>query len=99
MRLMVRKRIVDFYSIPEYRDSKKALEAWFYETKYANWKTPRDIKEKYGTASFLGNNRVVFNICGNKYRILVAVNYSTGILYIRFIGTHAEYDQIDAEVY
>lgn len=99
MRLMVRKRIVDFYSIPEYRDSKKALEAWFYETKNANWKAPSDIKEKYGNASILRNNRVVFNICGNKYRILVAVNYSTGILYIRFIGTHAEYDQIDAEVY
>jgi mRNA interferase HigB len=99
MRLIARKRIVDFYSIPEYRDSKKALEAWIYETKYANWKAPSDIKEKYGNASILLNNRVVFNICGNKYRIVVSVNYSTGILYLRFIGTHAEYDQIDAEVY
>ena len=99
MRLIARKKIVDFYSIPEYRDSKKALEAWIYETKYANWKAPSDIKEKYGNASILLNNRVVFNICGNKYRIVVSVNYSTGILYLRFIGTHAEYDQIDAEVY
>ncbi len=99
MRLIARKKIVDFYSITEYRDSKKALKAWFHETKYANWKAPSDIKEKYGNASILRNNRVVFNVCGNKYRIVVSVNYSTGIMYMRFIGTHAEYDLIDAEVY
>jgi mRNA interferase HigB len=98
MRVIARKKIVDFYSIPEFRDSKNALEAWYYEVKNANWKTPDEIKGKYRSASILKNNRVVFNICGNKYRIVVSVNYSTGILYLRFIGTHAEYDLIDAEV-
>ena len=98
MRLISRKKIVDFYSMREFRDSKKALEAWFQEIKYANWRTPDEIKAKYQRASILKNSRVVFNICGNKYRIVVSVNYSTGIFYLRFIGTHAEYDLIDAEV-
>ncbi len=64
--------------------------------KHAEWKSPADIKQAYRNASFLANNRVVFNIKGNHYRLIVAVQYVHGILYIRFVGTHRDYDKIDA---
>ena len=78
-------------------DAENALRAWYYDAKSADWKTPDEIKSKYANASILNNNRVVFNIHGNKYRLVVAVNYPFGIIYIRFIGTHQKYDRIDAE--
>ncbi|MBZ3043555.1 type II toxin-antitoxin system HigB family toxin [Xanthomonas perforans] len=66
------------------------------EAKAATWKSPQDIKNAYRNASFIANNRVVFNIKGNDYRLIVAVAYRVRIVYVKFIGTHAEYDQIDA---
>jgi mRNA interferase HigB len=68
------------------------------ETENADWTTPDDIKKRYSTASFLADNRVSFNIAGNKYRLIVKVNYRFHMVYIRFVGTHAEYSRIDAEV-
>jgi mRNA interferase HigB len=62
----------------------------------AGWRSPADIKAAYRTASFVANNRVVFNVKGNAYRLVVAVHYNRGMMFIRFIGTHAEYDRIDA---
>ena len=97
MRVIARKRLKDFWEIPEHRDAEQALKAWFYEAKHADWKTPSDIKAKYASASILHNNRVVFNIAGNKYRLVVEIHYKSGIIFIRFIGTHAEYDEMDAE--
>lgn len=76
-------------------DSEQQLKAWYHEAKKAKWKTPNDIKKQYRSASIVGNNRVVFNICGNKYRIVVKVNYESQFIFIRFIGTHQEYDTID----
>lgn len=73
------------------------MRAWFHEARIADWSTPADIKASYRNASILGNNRVVFNIGGNKYRLVVAVNYRARIVFIRFIGSHAEYDRINAE--
>ena len=78
-------------------DSEKELAAWFREAKRAQWRLPADVKEKYGNASILRNNRVVFNICGNKYRLIVWINYPVGIIYVRFVGTHGEYDRVNAE--
>ena len=72
-----------------------ALEAWHSEALAAQWKTPAAIKDKFGSASIVAGNRVVFNICGNKYRMVLHVHYNTGFMYVRFIGTHAEYDSID----
>ena len=77
-------------------DAEQHLKAWVDEVKKADWNQPADIKEKYRNASILKNRRVVFNIKGNDYRLIVAVNYRFGIAYIRFVGTHAEYDRIDA---
>ena len=80
----------------QFPDAEQHLKAWVDEVKKADWNQPADIKEKYRNASILKNRRVVFNIKGNDYRLIVAVNYRFGIAYIRFVGTHAEYDRIDA---
>ncbi|MBB1086970.1 type II toxin-antitoxin system HigB family toxin [Lysobacter sp. SG-8] len=77
-------------------DSEQPLKAWYDEAKHAAWTTPQDIKNRYASASFVGKNRVVFNIKGNDYRLIVAVAYRFQAVYIKFIGTHAEYDRIDA---
>ena len=97
MRIIARSTLKQFYQISEYRDAKGPLEAWYAETKHADWETPIDIKNKYRSASILHNNRVVFNIGGNKYRLVVKIHYNTGVVYIRFVGTHEQYDEIDAE--
>jgi mRNA interferase HigB len=76
---------------------KNPLRAWYTEARRANWRSPQDIKAAYRTASIFRNNRVVFNVKGNTYRLVVAVNYEFQIVYIRFIGTHAKYDNIKAE--
>lgn len=83
----------------KYPDSEKALYAWFQEAIHANWSKPSDIKEQYRSASILKESRVVFNIAGNKYRLLVEVLYQIGVIYVKFVGTHKEYDKIDAEEY
>jgi mRNA interferase HigB len=80
----------------EHADAWQALLAWFAEVERADWRGPDDIKTLYPSASFLARNRVVFDIKGNKYRVVVAVKYEFFAVYIRFIGTHAEYDKIDA---
>ena len=78
-------------------DVKSALEAWYAETKGANWKSTMDIKVRFASASFLHGNRVVFNILSNHYRLIAIINYNLGIVEIRFADTHAEYDKINAE--
>ena len=78
-------------------DAKRALEDWYAQVSQADWATPADVKTQYGDASILKGSRIVFNICGNKYRLIVKINYPYRVAYIRFVGTHAEYDQIDAE--
>ena len=79
------------------KDAEEPLKAWYQEAKAADWATPHQIKTVYRSASVIGDNRIVFNIAGNKYRLIVKFNYPYRIGYIRFIGTHAEYDQVDAE--
>ena len=94
MRIISRKTPKDFWE--RHSDAEQALQAWYADLKAANWKSPSEIKSAYRNASFVGNNRVVFNIKGNTYRVVVAIQYQFGIVYIRFVGTHEEYDQIDA---
>jgi mRNA interferase HigB len=69
-----------------------------YEASHANWQSPADVKAVHRNASIIANNRVIFNIKGNSYRLIVAIRYDIGIIFIRFIGTHAEYDKVDAEI-
>lgn len=94
MRVISRKTLKDFWE--KHADSQQPLKAWFHETKHADWKTFNDIKARYRSADLLPGNRVVFNIKGNTYRLIVRIHFNTGIAFVRFIGTHAAYDKIDA---
>lgn len=82
--------------IQKHPKAKQAILAWCIEVKKARWKNPADIKAQYASASILKSRRVVFNIHGNEYRLIVAVAYNVGFVYVKFIGTHKEYDTIDA---
>jgi mRNA interferase HigB len=96
MRIISRKKLREFWE--HYPDAQASLESWFADVKQADWKNPNDIKIIYRNSSFIANNRIVFNIKGNKYRLIVAVQYTYRIVYIRFVGTHHEYDSIDARI-
>lgn len=97
VRVISVKRLREFWQHPNYKDSEQALRAWYAEAKKARWKGPYEVKAQYGNASIVGKDRVVFNIRGNKYRLVVAVKYDFGIVFIRFVGTHRQYDRIKAE--
>lgn len=94
MRIIARRTLREFWE--KHPDARQALQAWYADVKRAEWKSPSEIKAIYRTASFLANNRVVFNVKGNQYRLIVVIQYQHGIVYIRFVGTHQEYDRIDA---
>ena len=84
-------------SAAAHADAREPLFAWFAEVEGASWSSPDDIRTRFPSASFLAGNRAVFNIKGNKYRVVVAIKYEFFAVYIRFIGTHAEYDAIHAD--
>ena len=94
MRIIAKKTLREFWmSNP---DAEDPLLAWFREVEKEDWSKPAQVKEKYRSASFVGN-RVVFNIKGNDYRLVVKINYPRRIVYVRFVGTHKEYDEIDVK--
>jgi len=97
VRVITRKTLSDFWRRPGRGDAKEPLKAWLAEAERATWTGPADIKRGHATASFVGTARVVFNIGGNKYRLIVHVRYRFFTVYIRFVGTHAEYDKVNAE--
>jgi mRNA interferase HigB len=97
MRVIAKKTLRQFWEQKRYADAKGSLEAWHDEACAAIWKTPQDIKASYSSARFCGNNRVVFNIGGNKYRLVVEIQYTAGIVWVKFIGTHEQYDKINVE--
>jgi mRNA interferase HigB len=96
MRIISRKALREFWKQLRYADSEQPLKAWFREASKADWNSPSAIKTMYRSASIVGNNRVVFNIAGNKYRLVVKINYPYRVIYVRFVGTHRQYDEIDA---
>ena len=95
MRVIALSTLRDFWSLPEFRDAEEPLKAWYAEAGRAHWRQPADIKAQYANASILKGNRVVFNIKGNDYRLVSAVAYRMGIVYVKFVGTHAQHDRID----
>ena len=95
MRIISRKTLRDFYE--RHSDSKASLEAWFHEAVAAQWNSPADIKVRFPSADVLPGNRIVFNIKGNSFRLIVKIHYNTAIVFIRHVGTHADYDKINAE--
>jgi mRNA interferase HigB len=78
-----------------YSAVKSALDAWFHEVTHAVWKSPANVKAAYANASVVGKDRVVFNIKGNDYRLVVAIDYARQVVFIKWAGTHAEYNKID----
>jgi len=98
MRIIALSSLKEFWERnPAYADAAGSALAWYRHALNANWAAPADIKREFANASILKDGRVVFNIAGNKYRLVVWVNYSYRVVYIRFIGTHAQYDKIDAQ--
>ena len=95
MRVIAKKTLRDFWLT--HADCEPQLKAWYQEATNANWSEPNQIKSAYPSASFLQGNRVVFNIKGNHYRLIVKINFDYQLVWIRFIGTHGEYDKIDAK--
>lgn len=94
MRIIAKKTLRDFWE--HHPDAEQPLKSWYQDAKQAMWTSPAHIRQTYATASIVANNRVVFNIRGHTYRLIVAINYAYGIVYIHFIGTHHAYDQVDA---
>ena len=96
MHIVSRALLVSFFSQPVYSDARKALQAWYEAASKAQWRSPADVKAQFGNASIVSNNRVVFNIKGNDYRLVVAFAYRMGWGFVKFVGTHAQYDAVDA---
>jgi mRNA interferase HigB len=94
MRIIARGTLRDYWE--KHPDVRQALQAWYADASHAQWESPADIKDVYRNASILPNSRIVFNIKGNQYRLIASIQYNAGIVYIRFVGTHQEYDRVDA---
>jgi mRNA interferase HigB len=98
MRVIALRTLKNFWiENPEYRDAERPVLAWYQEVLKADWETPQQLKEQFRNASILKDGRAVFNIAGNKYRIIVWINYPFRVMYVRFIGTHEQYDAVDAQ--
>jgi len=97
MRIIAKSTLRKFWEQPAYRDAQGPLESWHEETLKLAWNSPHAVKERFRNASICGNNRVVFNIAGNKYRLVVEMQCRSGIAWVKFIGTHEQYNQIDVE--
>lgn len=95
MRIIAKKTLRKFWE--RHPDAKAPLLAWYGEVEREDWARPADVKAKYGTASIVDSERVVFNIKGNDYRLVVRINYAYRIVYVRFVGSHADYDSVDVE--
>lgn len=97
MRVIAKGTLRQFWLTPGHSDAERPLIEWYHLTSRANWRTPQELKHDLRHASILKNGRAVFNIAGNKYRVIVSIDYSRQIAWIKFVGTHAQYDCIDAE--
>ena len=97
MRILAFRTLREFWEKAEYADSESSLRSWYYEAKSFNWKDANELKQQYKNASIIGEGKVVFNIKGNTYRLVVSIDYEYQVIFIRFIGTHKQYDKIDAK--
>ena len=97
MRIIAKSTLRKFWEKRAYRDSEQPLKAWYNEALNANWKNLNEVKEDLPNANIVGNGRVVFNIKGNKYRLIVKFEFKMNAIFIRFLGTHKEYDRIKAD--
>jgi mRNA interferase HigB len=98
MRIIAFRTLREFWEKPEYADSEISLRSWYHEAKNSNWRNSNELKKQYKSSSIIGEGRVVFNIKGNTYRLVVLIDYEFQVIYIRFIGTHKQYDKIDSKI-
>jgi mRNA interferase HigB len=94
MRIIAVKALREYWR--KHADAEAPLRSWYAVASRARWSSPADVKLAYRNASFIGNHRIVFNIKGNTHRLIVAVHYNRGMMFVRFVGTHAEYGKVDA---
>ena len=97
MRIFAFRTFREFFEKSKYADSEVSLRAWYHDTKAAEWRNSNELKQQYQNASIVGDGKVVFNIKGNDYRLIVAIDYEFQVIFIRFIGTHKQYDSAYAE--
>jgi len=97
MRIIAFRTLREFWEKPEYSDSEASLRSWYHDAKIAYWINSNELKQQYKNASIVGEGRIVFNIKGNLYRLVVAIDYEFQIIFVRSVGTHKQYDNIDAK--
>jgi len=97
MRIVKEKTLTEYCRLSKYKKAAESLKAFIYEVRYSDWENAKELKSKYGNASIISSKRVVFNIKGNDYRLIVDVEYKLSIVFIVWFGTHTEYDKIDAK--
>ena len=97
MRIVKEKTLTEYCRLSKYKKAAESLKAFIYEVRYSDWENAKELKSKYGNASIISSKRVVFNIKGNDYRLIVDVEYKLRIVFIEWFGTHTEYDKIDAK--
>ena len=95
MRIIAKRTLREFWE--RFQDAEEPLQAWFREVEKEDWAEPAKLKAKYGNASIIKGSRAVFNIKGNDYRLVVKINYQYRVIYVRFVGTHAEYNKVNVE--
>ena len=96
MRVIAKSRLKEYWSQKQFRTAEQPLRAWYDEVIHANWKNFNDLKADFPKVSLVGNERVVFNVCGGAFRLIVKVEFKMDAVFIRFFGTHKEYDTINA---
>lgn len=96
MRIVSHRKLTEFYQTPGREDAKVALERWYEMVEAAQWDTFADVRMDFGSVDAVGNQHYVFNIRGNKYRLVVVIKFAMGYVFIRFVGSHEEYERIDA---
>ena len=97
MRIIKERTLTDYCKVGRYKSAVESLKAWVFEVRYSTWDNANELKSKYRNASVISSKRVVFNIKGNDYRLIVDIEYKLKIVFIVWFGTHAEYDKIDAK--
>lgn len=97
MRIIKEKTLYEYLKLNKYKHAKESIKAWIYEVRYSVWNNSNELKIKYGNASIISSKRVIFNIKGNEYRLVVDIEYKLKIVFIVWFGTHSEYDKIDVK--
>ncbi len=97
MRIIKEKTLTEYCKLSKYKQAEESLKAWIYEVRFSTWNNANELKAKYGNASIISFKRVVFNIKGNDYRLIVDIEYKLRIVFVVWFGTHKEYDKIDAK--